>query len=812
MRTAVWALLLSISVSARAAAQTIDVIRGRITGPDSLPIVNATVRATSTLGNVSRSARTDRNGRYAITFPSGEGDYWIDVSALGFAPRRQQLKRVADEEILILDIRLASTITTLDQVNIAANRPRALPGRNSATPDVGGGERPLTALNVPPDQMGSLAALAAGVPGLQLIPGFDGAADAFSALGLSPEQNSTTVNGLGSAINALPPDAQVQASVLTYSYDPAIGNFSGARVTLTTLPGTNISSRQASLTGVTPQLQFADRAALAQNQRYTNGVAGVGGRGALVSNRHFYNGSIGLTRNVRDVPSLLSAGPDGLLAAGVSPDSVRRFLSVLQRAGVPTTLAGIGDQQVIDRLALQGNLDLTPGSSGTGNALTLSYLGNYSRSAQVGGGRTALLSVPAHNGTATRSAMTGGVRHTNYFWFGVLSNTVAGISTTSESTVPYLRVPNGSVRINSVLTDGSSAVRPLQFGGNAALARAQATRVAEVANELRWFSANNRHAVKLTTGARAEMFNTEQAANRDGTFIYNSLSDLERGLPVSYSRTLTVPRQDGRQVTWSTSLGDYYRPTPDVQVLYGLRVEGNRLLTVPRQNPIVAAATGLRNDLTPNGVYASPRIGFTWRYGTPPVVAFAPGAARPPRALVQGGFGAFQSLSSAQLIAAAVTETGLPGSTLELMCVGQAAPVPDWTQYRADPDVIPSQCADGTDATVFANRTPTVRLFGPDYRQSRAWRGNLNWSGPILDSRFALGVSAVYSWNQHQPDDVDRNLVRAPVFVLGDEGNRPVFVAPTAIDARTGGIAIPASRLGAAPSVRRRTWPVHPCR
>jgi hypothetical protein len=86
MRTAALLLLLVLVASTRLSAQTIDVIRGRITGPDSLPIVNATVRATTNLGNVSKSARTDRNGRYAITFPSGEGDYWIDVSALGFAP------------------------------------------------------------------------------------------------------------------------------------------------------------------------------------------------------------------------------------------------------------------------------------------------------------------------------------------------------------------------------------------------------------------------------------------------------------------------------------------------------------------------------------------------------------------------------------------------------------------------------------------------------------------------------------------------------------------------------------------------------
>src|SRR5690242_17604967 len=55
-------------------AQQADVIRGRVTGPDSLAVEGVTVTATSISGGVNRTTRTDKNGRFTITFPNGDGD------------------------------------------------------------------------------------------------------------------------------------------------------------------------------------------------------------------------------------------------------------------------------------------------------------------------------------------------------------------------------------------------------------------------------------------------------------------------------------------------------------------------------------------------------------------------------------------------------------------------------------------------------------------------------------------------------------------------------------------------------------------
>jgi hypothetical protein len=61
--------------------------------------------------------------------------------------------------------------------------------------------------------------MAASMPGVQLIPGADGAANGFSVLGVGADQNSTTLNGMNFGGASLPRDANVSTSVATTPYD-----------------------------------------------------------------------------------------------------------------------------------------------------------------------------------------------------------------------------------------------------------------------------------------------------------------------------------------------------------------------------------------------------------------------------------------------------------------------------------------------------------------------------------------------------------------------------------------------------------------
>src|SRR4051812_5338080 len=91
------ALLCGISP---AHAQQPDQIRGRITGPDSQAIANAQITVVAISSNISKPTKTDKNGRFQVTFAGAEGDYWVNVAAVGFNPRHFEIKRMADEDVL----------------------------------------------------------------------------------------------------------------------------------------------------------------------------------------------------------------------------------------------------------------------------------------------------------------------------------------------------------------------------------------------------------------------------------------------------------------------------------------------------------------------------------------------------------------------------------------------------------------------------------------------------------------------------------------------------------------------------------------
>jgi len=794
--------LLAFASPAKAQSMS-DIIRGKVTGPDSQPVPNVQVKATSYSGSVTKTARTDRRGQFTIIFVNGEGDYWLEFAALGFAPKRFEIKKVGDEEVMLADTRLGSTIQTLDQIVTTANGARALPNRTGSNADVGGGDRALTTnAAVPPDQAGNLSAMAASIPGIQLIPGMDGASDMFSALGLSGDQNNTTFNGLGSGINTLPPDAQVRLSFNQFPWDVSRGGFSGAQISIQSIPGSNFSFRNQTGYGTAPELQWTDQSADSTGQKSTTLRYGGSARGPIALDKAFYNGAYSFQRRFADALTLLNASDVGLAAAGVSPDSVTRLLGILNDKRVPVSVARAPSLNTTDQLSLQSNIDLTPSSSGTGHSFTLGTNGFYSHTRPTlggfggpggFGGGSLLTTVPSRTNNNEVLVGSMSLTHSNYFWFGVLSLSSLGVSTQRVESTPFLAFPSGTVRVNSILADGSSSIRPLSFGGSQT-PFTQNTLGVQLSNTLSWYSGNNKHAVKLTSNISREHNTNEANSNLLGSFTFNSLAELEDGRPVSFTRTLNTIRGATDQISGGLSLGDAWRPTARLQVQYGVRADGNHFLTSPQANPVLKNAFGIDNSVVPNKLYISPRVGLQWTYGNAPQVAFIPGAARPPLAVIHAGAGVFQNIGPATLINGAMVNTGLASSTQSVTCVGDAAPTPAWDTYLTNLSALPTTCADGTSGTVFSARTPSVTAFDRNYAQSRSLRTAVDWSSPVLDNRFVLGAQAVYSYNMNQQAFVDLNLDATTRFTLDNENGRPVFAPASAVFPLTGSIASAATR------------------
>lgn len=770
-------------------AQT-DVIRGRIVGPDSVPVERATITVTSISGNVSRSTRTDKNGRYTVTFPGDDGDYFVNIAALGFATRRFEVKRTGDQEILVADAKLSRVAAQLDAVNVRAERQKV--NRNDLGNDISGSERTINSAAVSADQLGDLAALAASMPGVQLIPGADGAPSGFSVLGLSADQNLTTLNGMNFGGSNLPRDANVSTSLITTPYDVSRGNFSGGMLNIRTLPGSNYIVRSTSANLDAPQLQWTDPAARSLGQQYNN--ISVGGRfsGPIQFDKSFYSFSYQAGRRSSDLQSLLNTDPLGLQAIGISKDSVLRLLSILGNAHVPLTVGGIPNNRLSDNASVFGTFDLIPPTSTTGQAFNITYNGAWSRLDPASSLTTEL---PAHSGD--RGNWYGGVqgRHSGYFGFGVLSETSIGVNRSRFFSNPFVDLPSGSVRVNSTFADGTPSVQTVSFGGNPAMNTSQASTTAQFTNMLSWFSENNKHRIKLTTELRRDSYEQDLSANQLGSFSFNSLADLQSGRPASFTRQLASRTRHEDEYVAGMSLGDAYKPTTDLQIQYGVRFDGNRFTAEPTENSDVERLFGIRNDNVPNHLYVSPRVGFSWTYGTASQIGGFDGAVRGPRAVVRGGVGVFQNTPNATLIGTAMDNTGLPNAVQQLNCVGVAAPTPDWLAYATSLGSIPAQCADGTTGTVFASSAPNVTLFDKDYVAPRALRSNLQWSGTSLNNRLSTLIDATYSLNLNQASTLDLNFNPVAQFALTDEGGRPIFARPTSIVPSTGTIASGEARV-----------------
>lgn len=786
MRALFFAVLLSGVLVPCAAAQQLDVIRGQIVGPDGKPLEDAKVTATSLSGNVNRTARTDKNGRYTITFPGGEGDYFVEVSAIGYAARRFEVKRTADQEILVADARLLPAAGQLETVKVVGQRDR--PERNDASPDISGSERPVDNSAVPADQQGDIASMAASLPGVTLVPGQDGDPSGFSVLGLSPDQNNSTLNGLNFGGSNLPRDANVSTSLVTTPYDVSRGGFSGAQFQIRGRPGSNYITRTMSLNVDAPQLQWTDRAARSLGQQYSN--VSVGGllAGPIRPDASFYNFSYQLGRRANDLRSLLNTDAIGLQTSGIAPDSVTRLLAILQQQGIPISTGRLPGSRLGEQGSVFGSFDFAPPSSSSGQSFNASYNGSWNQQTPASSLTNEL---PAHSGDRTNWNAGVQARHTNYFGVGVLSETSFGLSRSRNYGSPYLDLPSGSVRINSVFPDGSTSIKTVAFGGSPFMNTSQTNTGTELTNQLSWFSASNRHRIKFTTELRRDAFTQNQQLNTLGSFTFNSLADLEAQQPSSFSRQLLPRIRSGSQFIGGMSLGDSWRKSDDLQLQYGVRLDGNRFSATPTFNPDLETVFGERNDRAPNHVYVSPRIGFSWSYGTAPQIAGFAGAVRGPRAVVRGGIGLFQNTPNTTLISGAIDNTGLASALQQVLCAGPATPTPDWATYT-DPANIPGQCADGS---VFASTVPNVTFFDKDYAAPRSLRSNLNWSGPVLNNLFSANIEATYSRNMNQQGIVDLNFSPVVRFTLPDEVQRPVFVQTTSIVPATGSIASTDARV-----------------
>ncbi len=762
-------------------SQSMDIIRGRVVSIDNEPLSGVTVKATSSRGDHSRMSRTESDGRYTITFPTGDGHYFLSFSAVGFSPRQIEVRRLADEEILVANATLQPAAAVLDSVSIIGGRVRV--PRGEAQLDMSGTEQSAVISAASEQDIASVIGLAGSIPGATTAFGLDGDPSGFSVLGLPIDQNAITLNGVGFIGETLPRDASITATLATNPYDVTKGGFSGAQLNLQRTPGSNFSRRSTSLIAEPSFLQRNATPGYPSAQKYSGLSFGGILSGPIAFDKVFYNLSVELGTQASRLATLLHASHADLVAAGIEPDSVEGLFTLLRDKGIPLQSAvDPGPDRTIRAMRIFGTLDFAPANAGVGQIINLNFFGSSRMLDPVG---QSLVELPAHNGKRIDQEVGAQVTHSGYLKNLILSETTLDVAAKTNTSHPYFRLPSANVLVTSRFADGTGATRALEFGGSPSLGAESNTFASGARNQLSWFSNDNSHRIKLFTEVRETANIYDAARNVFGTFRYESLGDVLSDRPSSFSRTLIAHPNRIAESTFAVALGDAYKKSTNLQIQYGVRLDANTPGNSPAFNEDVYNAFGLRTDNVPHRLYLSPRVGFAWTYG----------ATKAGEASIRGGAGIFQNVSMSSLLSRAVDNTGLSDAEAHLFCVGGSVPHPDWNDFLANPSIIPERCANETQSSPFSNTAPNVAIIGGRFSAPRSARANLQWNARVFSNQYSVIVDATYSRNMNQTSSVDLNFDPRLRFTLSNEAGRPVFVDPTSIVQETGALSPRASRL-----------------
>jgi len=795
-------LLIVLGATSLAAQSSTDIITGRVTGPAGEPLSGVNVRATSEETGVQRATLSNAQGRFTLVFPEGGGHYQLEFEILGMAPLTRPLMRIGDEEVLVAEVRMSVQAIALEGVDVTVRR-QAAP--NSG--DSGGQDRtiPSGLLDRLPIDPGDLAAIAGLAPGVVILGDSLGG---LSILGQGPDGIQFTLDGLtfdggdlfgGGAASGVPQEAVRMTRVITSTYDVSRGQFSGGQIAGTTRGGTNEVEGSVNYALRDPALQWtAEDGPFAGAFRQNRISGGVGG--PILRDRLFYFGSMLVQRRSEGLQSLLSADDRSLQRLGASPDSVGQYLSVLSGMGLHSPGVIAPQDRMSETLNLLGRVDFNI----TGmHAVTLRGDARVTEQDNV---RAGALGLPQSGGIMENSG--GGLMFTatSRFGNGWVNEFRAYGSENRRELLPYQILPQGRVRVSSDLEDGTRGITTLSFGGNSSSTRSL-DRTLEVSNEISLLLGLT-HRVRIGGMLNGYRGTQEIGNNSYGTFSFNSLADLEAGLPASFSRNLATPERESGGVNGAVYAGDTWRVTDRLQLTYGARAEASRVTLQPAYNESIEARFGYRTDMIPSELRVSPRVGFSYTAGGPDISdvggrgggfgrggaggmgGFGPGQAT----VIRGGFGEFRNRPSWGLFSAARDATGLPGGQAQIHCVGESVPFPDWSAYALDPLTVPGSCAGAPSPIPTSGRGTSVTVFDPGFGASRSWRASLGfqrpflqWFGMTLDATYALGVS--------QQGVRDLNLNTASAFVLPGEGDRPVFAPIGAVVPGSGEIGLLASRI-----------------
>jgi hypothetical protein len=797
-------LLMALAGGRAGAQATTEIIRGRIFGPDSIPISQAEIRVTGLLTRATQTARSDAKGVYTILFANPESDYLVAVRKVGFVSTTFRLSRTGLSSMLGGDVYLQNSAAVLDTMYIAMGRDSAGARERRAIGELSSSALADSLFMLDPDK---LLALLLSIPGI-----YSSDDSTFSIMGSAANQNITTLDGIRVRGATLPPDALASTRAVTSSADPAKGGASGVIMAQTLKGGTDIFAATVRGTNANRALMWSDPTWTRPVSRTIN-TSGTA-NGPIRKGKLRFNVSWNVNDAQSEWFSLLDPRASLLSQQGVRLDTVAAMTQTLQNLGVPLSFAGI------PRAATQRNVNSSSVIDFTPTATTsLRVAHNVSWSGAVSSNSVSPTAFPTRANEVGFIAHNASLRYSTYV-HGLLNELSAGGNYYSDHQDPFTRMPAGAVRVGTDFDDGRTGLTTLTFGGGQGEYFERSV-YSTVQDELSWLPKSGVHKVKIGGSQSFEQsrYFFFPGSNLLGNYTYLSLADLAANKPASYDRVITNTPRSTRASNSSVWVGEEWMKSKAFQMQGGLRLDFAHPGTIPAYNPDVETAFGRRTDFIPRDIGMSPRLGFSWSSATrrgqgtagnsstlggmsATQIASMPAelvtsllnmqrASTLPGIGVSGSIGGYRGATSTGSISEMVESTGLPGTRINLFCVGDAIPVPTWSTI----DEGPTTCADGSAGSAFSIAKPIVRLYDPAYEAPLSWRANVAIDGIRVPKKWIMSVNVGGAINRNNQSTIDLNLNRQVRFTLPGEGNRPVYSDAAAVVPASGSISQAASRI-----------------
>jgi hypothetical protein len=763
-RRSVASLLVSLAAlaPARAAGQGLTgaAVEARVRDSAGRPVSAALIELLHLSAGTRWTPAVSTTGRFVVEHVSGGGPYRLTVRAIGFQPLVVDSLQLATGQRLRLDLTLAASTTTLDELRVTAPAKAFGPGR-------AGPERQLDHAEVErlPNIQRNLINL--GAPGPHVLRfEFNGWNSQLTSYSVDGGQGSDLYSGghTGRGVFGapVPLEAIEEVRLLSAPYDVRYGQVTSGQFALTTRRATDRWTGSAYGTFQNEQLVNGAPSTLP----FTAWTTGLAMAGPLLRDRLQLSvaGEYSQSVIVDQGPFVTdTAGNADYEQTGVQWESAERFARILaDRWGLDAGTLGSSDARR-PRLDLWAKLT---GQLGAGGELELSQ---RVASGDDEGAITRRSGLPYRTGSTTRFDSRD-IAETRLAWRTLprgrwANELVAGLRFLRERCRPAGDFP----RLVAAADSGALAAGADSTCGT--------TDIRQTTVELSEHATVTAGKHVLTGGAHLEWFSVEDSTRlgSQGSWRFASLDALEAGMASQYERTVPGPFSGTAASAFDVwSLGWYVQDrlqiNDRVQVVAGLRVDRPVVPDGGTVNADVESALGLTTGQPPETrLLWSPRASASWDVtgrGT---------------TWVRGGAGIFSGRPPYRWLSGIYTGSG--GERSLLSCRGTDTP-------PFDPIHQPDQCGSG------ARPIGQKNVYDGSLRFPQIAQASLGVDHQ-LPGGLAFTGDLVAGWGISQFRYTDANL-QDPIGRAAGEGGRPMYgtiaatgtATPTRLDPSLGPVVL----------------------